>query len=249
MIILVGSIAIIFYVVLPILFFRFFQKRRNRVVNRIVSLPCFSGTVHGIAHEFLQIETEKTPTVTLEEGILSLDPKKTQYFTVSLRGRLLPLGWRDLIGVKTGGTVMLYLPDPENKKTLCVFHEERNRAAYIAGIKKMDSTIKNISKPYCIATGVMLEFLLFLTAIHNPEMTAIAILALFGIFGKALPYCPPGILLTFLSHHISSRATREKKRSRQLGTVGIAVYAAGILLNIAVLFFIISSVGFGGSFI
>ncbi|HHU36401.1 MAG TPA: hypothetical protein GXZ47_04140 [Treponema sp.] len=239
-IILVASIAVVFYVVLPILFSRLLQKRANAIVHRIVTLSHFSGTVHGTLNESLLIQTEKE--------IISLEPKKTQYYTVSLEERLLPLRWQDVVGIKMGGTVMIYLPDAKHKKTLCVFHEERNPAAYTARIQKADPSVKNIAKHYCTATGAMLEFLVFLNTLNYPQMTAVSILALFGIFGKALPYCPPGLLFTFLGRHLSTRSASNKKRSRQLSTVGIVIYTAGILVNIAVLFFIISSVGFGGSF-
>ncbi len=245
-ILILSTIAIVFYVLVPVFYMKLAQKRTDVILDRLRTSSCFSATVTGVSKSTISIQPDRTEKDTDEEEIITLHTTKTTFFALNLDDHLERLRWSDLLACKTGGTVMIYLPDTGNNRTLCVFHEERNPKAYEARIARAIPVTANPVKPFSIAAGVLLEFIIFLNALHSPDMTLVALLALIAIFGKALPYCPPGLLLTWLGHRIGRNTGKKDKKSRQRGTVGILIYTAGILLNIATLLFVISSTGLGG---
>lgn len=62
------------------------------------------------------------------------------------------------------------------------------------------------AKKWCVAAGIFLEVLILIEASRFPEYKTVGIFALIAIFGKALPYCPPGLFLTMTAHFIDTRA-------------------------------------------
>lgn len=244
-IVIITGIAVLFYASIPLLFAMVHQKNALKLLEILRTSPGIPATVQGLSEGNLVVQPDAGKQGSPKE-LMILRPKKTRFYGISLHGSFYPIRWRDILSFKQGGTVMVFQRDPQATKTLCIFHEERNVKAFQDRLDKALPSMDNTIKPYSIATGVLIEFVIFIHALQNPEMTAVSLLALIAIFGKALPYCPPGLLLTYYGHRITVHAGMETKKSRQRGTVGIALYIAGIVLNIAVLIFIISSVEPGG---
>jgi hypothetical protein len=244
---ILSAIAVVFYVLIPVLYARVHQKRTETILDRLRSSSCFSATVAGVFEDTLSVQPDRTLSDSPDEELMALNVKKTRFFALHLDDRIEQLRWGDLIACKTGGTLMIYLPGTEKAPAYCVFHEERNRKAYEARLNRAKPAAGNTVKPFSIAAGVLFEFIIFLHALHSAEMTPVALLALIAMFGKALPYCPPGLLFTWFGHRMTAETGTKDKKSRQRGTVGILIYTAGILLNIAALILIISSSGLGGN--
>lgn len=242
--VLISGIAIMFYVIIPVAVSWLQNKRNGYTMERLLSPNVFSGTISAVSRDTLYIQPSNTDQDTAghEERIL-LPSGKTRFFHLSLDGTLSRLAWRNLAAVQKNGTVMVYLPDARNRRAFCVFHQERNGSEYQSRLRKAIPEPDIPAKPFSIAAGVLLEFMIFLHALHSPRMTTVALFALIAIFGKALPYCPPGLVLTHFGHRITIQAVKDKKKRRQRGTVGVLVYSAGILLNITLLFLIISRTG------
>lgn len=242
--VLISGIAVFFYVIVPVAFARLNKRNNEYLMERLLLPNVFSATISGISRGILYVQPANTDEDTIEhEERILLPSGKTRFFQLSLDGTLIRLAWRDLPVVQKNGTVMMYLPDARYRKAICVFHQERNGSAYQSRLRKAIPERDIVAKPFSIAAGVLLEFMIFLHALQSPRMTTVALFALIAIFGKALPYCPPGLLLTHFGHRITIHAAKDKKKGRQRGTVGILVYTTGILLNIALLFLIISSTG------
>ncbi len=241
---LISGIAAVFYVIIPVAFARLQRRYNESVMERLLVPGVFSGIISGISRDTLYVQPANSDPEKdgLEERIL-LPLGKTQFFQLSPDGALTRLSWREITVAERSGTVMVYLPDARNRKAFCVFHQERNGSAYQSRLRKAIPEQETAVKLFSIAAGALLEFMIFLHALHSPHMTTVALFALIAIFGKALPYCPPGLLLTHFGHRITVQAAEDKKKCRQRGTVGILVYSAGILLNIALLFLIISRTG------
>ncbi len=244
---IISGIAVFFYILVPLASSRLLEKSNETIRERLLIPAVFAATVSGTSRGMLYVNPANTgQNLTDEEERILLPSGKTLFFQLFHDGTLNLMSWRDITAVKKGSTVMIYLPDAGYRKAICVFHEERNGSGYQARLRKAILDRDIMVKPFSIATGVLLEFMILLHALHDPHLTTVALFALIAIFGKALPYCPPGLLLTHVGHRITVRASEDKKKGRQRGTVGILIYSAGILLNIALLFFIISNTGLAG---
>lgn len=243
---LISGTALFFYAAIPLLFARITQRKAENMLQRLQETSYLAITVTGVSGRVLSV----SPVKTSEAGQMdTLDPKKTHFYGLAHSGTVFRIKWQDISAVKLGGTAMVYRPDANERKTVCVFHEERDTPTYDSVIANAILTAENAVKPYSVAVGVLIEFIFFLHALHQDRLSAIAIFSLIAIFGKALPYCPPGLLLTFLGQKLTASTVKRDKKSRQRGTAGILLYSAGILLNIAVLLIIISSTGLDGNII
>jgi len=232
----IAAIAFIAYVLIPGLAGAIVRFRLRRLTARLAA-----GAGSGAALEGVDLHA-----VTLSLGgageRLSLDSRETRFLTLDRAVGPIRLSWKSVRLVQAG-TALAYIPGPNRfKRPVCVFHEEgdiervREAAKGLLADRswKPDAGGSAITA-FSVATGVILEFLALIEASGTSGMELAAIAALVGVFGKALPYLPPGILLTIAG----------AKKNQQRGAAGFLMIALGTALNIAILFFAILKVGFG----
>jgi hypothetical protein len=245
---IVAAIALVAYILIPE-FARLaveWSRRRYRKVLR--SKASLDGTCEAFRDGKLTVKTDN-------EKAIELLPRKTRFFSLH-DGIAEFVPWRTIATIDRGIGVSVILPEKWRWYAVCVF---RNGATEIAEADVLMPTpggIKHVS----VAIGAFLEFLALLYSLGYAEGSAIAaqlghtidfgpsaasvsILALVAIFGKALPYCPPGLFLTLAAHGLTHDKRGHKKNRRRMAG-GFLLFATGIALNVAVIFFVISRVGF-----
>jgi len=244
-IVLVCAIAGFCYIIVPAIS-QLIAIIRRKLILRVIK---FSSGLFGSCTEcgkgLLTIKP-KNPALTQIE----IAAKKTQFFMLQKTGDLEKIEWKNLFLLQNGVTLAYYANPRRKGRGLCLFHEELNETELAARISRLDPPAKlpDPVKNFSIAIGAFLEFCVFLDSLQYDGMTSVSISALVAIFGKALPYCPPGLFFTMAAHlsgnrHVESDGAGLKK-SRQRRVVGFLLITAGILLNIAVIFFVIRKVGF-----
>jgi hypothetical protein len=171
---------------------------------------------------------------------MEITSKKTLFFMLQKTGDLEEIPWKNMFLLQSGVTLAYYANPRGKGRGLCLFHEELGETELSARISRLvpPARLPDPVKNFSIAIGAFLEFCILLDSLRYDGMTYVSISALVAIFGKALPYCPPGLFFTMAAH------LSEAKKSRQRGVVGFLLITAGILLNIAVIFFVIQKVGF-----
>ena len=230
----IAAIAFIAYVLIPGLAGAIVRFRLRRLTARLAA-----GSGSGASLEGVDLHA-----VTLSLGgsgeRLSLDSRETRFLSFDRAAGPIRLSWKSVRLVQAG-TTLAYIPGPNRfKRPVCVFHEEGERVREAAkGLIDSRSWKPEAGSgavtAFSVAAGVFLEFLALIEASGKSGMELAAIAALVGIFGKALPYLPPGILLTIAG----------AKKNRRRGAVGFLMIALGTALNTAILFFAILKVGFG----
>jgi len=251
-IMLVCVIALIAYVILPAAGALFVRGVWKRTLARFRNGPSMTGFCVGFSDRMLRIRSDAPDP----QGDFAVSPAKTLFFILRKTGECEKLAWNSVHLLLNGTTVCVWRADTRRKKDLCLFHEEKNAAALALriGALEIPEHYSNPIKLYSIASGAFLEFGLFLQFIQLPDMSIASISALVAIFGKALPYCPPGLFFTLAAHMsvgaIGGQPTEEldkkarAKKNRQRKTAGLLLMTAGIVLNIGAVFFVIRRIGF-----
>jgi len=244
-IVLVCAIAGFCYIIVPAISQLIAIIRRKRILRVLKGSTGQFGSCTECSKGLLTIKP-KNPDIPQKEIIA----KKTLFFMIQKTGDIEKIAWKNLFLLQSGVTLAYYAHPRRQGRSLCLFHEELNETELTARISRLDppSKLPDPVKNFSIAIGAFLEFCVFLDSLQYDGMTSVSISALVAIFGKALPYCPPGLFFTMAAHfsgsrHIWSDGSVQKK-SRQPGVVGFLLITAGILLNIAVIFFVIRKVGF-----
>jgi hypothetical protein len=224
--------------------------RRNctRLFARAVSEPLAGAVCAGFRDTALLVRPDKplrdgadtAGRQTTDDGddLIRINPRKTRFIMVQKQGLPERIRWKSLFLVQTGTTVALG-PEPRRfGRRICVFHEEKNAAILRERLASIELPVEVFTpvKAYSVAAGAFLEFLIFLESVTKSEPGAVTIAALVAIFGKALPYLPPGLFFTI--------ASVQTKKSRQRRVAGFLLMTAGVILNIAVVFFLVRKIGF-----
>ena len=244
-IVLVCAIAGFCYIIVPAISQLIAIIRRKRVHRILKGSSGQFGSCTECTKGILTIKP-KNPVVPQFE----IAAKKTRFFMLQKTGDLEAIAWKNLFLLQSGVTLAYYAHPRRQGRGLCLFHEELNETELAARISRIDppSRLPDPVKNFSIAVGAFLEFCIFLESLNYDGMTSVSISALVAIFGKALPYCPPGLFFTMAAHLSGSRNVGSEragsKKSRQRRVVGFLLITAGILLNIAVIFFVIRKVGF-----
>ena len=259
---LVCAIAFVSYVLIPAIVRLVRRHHWKNVIARFGKETGIDGICTGYQDGKLVIKTIRSPTTaaaatpaaTSENKNLLINPRKTRFYMFRKNGNPAIIPWRTVFLIKNGTTVSLLLGRKGKGRACCIFHEEKNAislAALAAQFSSPGEHNQGVPEPgsspvvyFCIATGAFLEFGLFLESLQHSDMGIVSMSALVGIFGEALPYLPPGLLLTLAGQIASPRSVRTKK-DRQRKTAGFLLKTAGIVLNIAVVFFVLRKIGFG----
>lgn len=240
-IILVCVIALISYVILPLIFQRMIKRRLSTMNLRLNTTPGIAGVCTSFNNGKLVIKT-----VTAESSTeIAIDAKNTFFYIFRKNEDIQRIAWRSICLLQNGTTLYYVKGSKGFTQNICVFYDEKSTAVLLERIKALSvpESLPNPFKPYCIASGAFLEFVLFLQFIQSPELGMASIAALVAIFGKALPYSPPGLFFT-IAVHLRDNKNVGTKKTRQYKTVGFLLLTAGILLNIAVIFLIIRNIRF-----
>lgn len=231
-ILIIVAIAITAYILVPGLAGIIARFRVKRLAVRLAAGSGAEATIEGVERNAV--------ILAFPDGRerLSLDSRETRFFIFDRETGPAKLPWKTVRLIQAS-TQLTYLAGKNRlKRGVCVFHS--GNGAVTADAKQLltkKSWIPETGplpiKAFSVAAGIFLEFLALLDALGQDSAPFVAIAALVGIFGKALPYLPPGILFTIAG----------AKKNRQRGATGFIFIALGTALNIAVLFLFILKVG------
>jgi hypothetical protein len=244
--VLVCAIAGICYIIAPAIS-QLVAIIRRKLIIRVLKGP--SGQFGSCVECGKDLLTIKPKNPAIDQYVIAA--KKTRFFMLQKTGDLEAIKWKNLFLIQSGVTLAYYASPRRKGRGVCLFHEELNETELAARISRIDppTRLPDPIKNFSIAIGAFLEFCIFLDSLQYDGMTSVSISALVAIFGKALPYCPPGLFFTMAAHLGGNRKGESdgggQKKSRQRRVVGFLLITAGILLNIAVIFFVIRKVGFG----
>jgi hypothetical protein len=236
-IIAIATIAAACYVLIPAVAGWISRFRIKRLVARIASGALRIGAIADVGVNSLSVAF---PADGARDGAaIEIDPRETRFYSFDPETGPVPLSWKSVRLVRLD-TAVAYLSAPNGlKRCVCVLHPREiaitgasKRIAETRGWRPEEGT--GAVKGFSVALGVFLEFLALIEAASNPGNELAEIAALVGVFGKALPYLPPGLILTIAA----------AKKKRQRNAADFLLVAVGTALNIAVLFFVILRVGF-----
>ena len=175
------------------------------------------------------------------QEIITILPSGTRFYIWDHQRALIRVRW-SVVHRMTRDALILYARDSsEREKPVVILPGPDGEPARLPKDGKLytESTEANPVVPYAVAVTIFAEFALLLRFTADPALRPAAIAALLGIIGKALPWCPPGLILT----HAAKKHNAKKKNRYTAGT-GL-VYTAGVLLNVAVIYLIIHITAFG----
>lgn len=241
--ILVIVVAIVFYYALPLSFKKLTMRRRAKDVGRLLSLTD-SKPVKGTLVSLNENIMTAAPAGSGEE--IRVVPNRTRFYLREENGVIEQLNW-DSVFLAQKGLSILWLPAKNRLgKNLCLISppgEGSGKQEEDAKFAEMrdDET----AKKWFVAAGAFLEFLFLVEASRFSAYKDVGIAALIAVFGKALPYCPPGLILTITAHYLKARNENpDIKKSRLQQKTGFALALLGIILNWGILFVLIREIGF-----
>jgi len=205
-----------------------------------------SGTIESpkATEAGLAASLSPTDSAPAQPTPIRLKPSRCRFFTLTDDGQTEPIRWRTVLLIRNDMPIWVIPPAPHHRRTVCVFHEcatsERLHATLELARDRGEHVVNPVT-PFSVAVGAFAEFLVFFQAMRDPTRKTEAVFALIAIFGKALPYLPPGVLLTVVARLI--QGTRAKK-SRLRWAIGFALVMLGVLLNVLAVFFVIRRVAF-----
>lgn len=240
-------IATLFYIIIPSMGQLFFVSRRKKLLSTLRSAKGIFAVCSSWHNETLTIDP-----VGMNELPFNIAPARTRFFILEKEGSLEKSAWNTVSLIKKGVTLLYFPGRTRHSRGICVFHEEttekslRERFGQLAETTRNGTTAELRLKYFSVAIGAFLEFFLFVESLGSslPDINAqlVSIAAIVAIFGKALPYCPPGLFLTLIAHFIAKKGSTPKK-NRQLRATGFALVIGGVALNIFVVFFVIARFG------
>lgn len=232
---LVAAIGVLFYALLPaasLAVLGTLRRRYSEALSGGTELRCTGAGIACILAREAESGTERR-----------LSPADTTFLLKTREGRLERLP-ANRLGLLIPGTVLRAAPHPFlRRRTLCALGYPAQESVPPAPDRPPAASEDPVRYLWA-AIGVFLEFALFVSWLGNTESPLPAVAALVGIFGKALPWCPPGLFLTLRAHLLASqRDSGDKKKDRRRRAVGHLLIAVGVLVNLAAVFFGISRTG------
>ncbi len=248
---IICAVAILSYVIVPAASQALLRRKRAKTARKLAAAQkkcarC-SDFRDGFIHAVPSVGSAKP--VGDATGDFVVNPAKTRLYAVEASGSLEPISWKSVSIVKVGAPIAVFDKPGRFSKGICLFHEERSEEDLVARLEAIaQSTVPHRPIPdpvkyAAIGVGAFVEFMIFISSLGEPDMNLESIAALVAIFAKALPYCPPGLLLTLVAQlAIAPRGGEKKSRKRR--AFGFATETLGVLLNVAVLFLAFQLVGF-----
>ena len=247
------AIAVVFYFLLPALaafvqerlaarwFFKLKQEALSSGVRAVLS---------GVSGRNLLIKSAASG------GFMPVSFAGTALFEACGEG-LRKIPWRYLVSVPKGIAVFYIPPEPlvsparrketaiekrllpffVRRKGACILFDGASGAFPLGLADPPPANSDNRLKPWFVALGAFAELALFLAFSADRELFIAAITALAAVFGKGVPYVPPGLFFT-----MAGNALAAKKRGARHAV--FAIKAAGIALNTA-LFLLLAAALYG----
>jgi len=233
---LIIAVALVCYALLPALSREYFARRWGRALALLEKGAI--GTCSGIESDGIHFSAAasaegKARTISTKTAAFILLSDEPTREIPAARLRRLDVGTRLIL---TEGTL------PFRRRVIGILEpgsaaEALKNPADIVASCPPAATIYDPLRYVWAAIGIFAEFTFFITwlgAFHSP-LPAVA--AMIAIFGKALPWCPPGLFLTLLAHHLVYKGGADKKKDRQRKAVGLLLVTTGVLLNLVAVFF------------
>lgn len=240
---LIAAIALIFNLVIPAASLAIRTRRRTMLMRSLSD--GISCTIADASRDKLDVQSKALESKELKNlgpaatsGTKSIPATYATFMQMRANGRIQLIRWDELVSVAVGTPVLLFAQ--AGGRYVCLLHsgkdrQEAERAISRAGAEGAVPERPDPVKPISVAIGAFLQFLIFLGTLSNKGMDAIAVLALVAVFARALPWCPPGLILTVTAHSMSARRQGQKK-SRRERAAGFIVAGTGVLLNLVLIF-------------
>lgn len=232
---LAAAVALVFYTLLPALSREAFRRRRRTQLELLRNGR--KGYCAGVGAEGIRF----VPAGTGSDNPVYIAPASARFLRVGHRA-ILELPGNKLRRIAVNAPMVLAEPPRRYRKRLAavlVNGETNLNALDPALLLGVYDPLRYV----WAALGIFIEFLFFITWLGAFSTPLPALAAMIAIFGKALPWCPPGLFLTLLAHRLAAKAGENKKKDRQRKTVGLLLVAVGVLLNLAAIFFGIRQTG------
>ncbi|ULQ60925.1 hypothetical protein K7I13_06605 [Brucepastera parasyntrophica] len=210
--VLVFFIAIAAYFLFPLFFSYLIRKNRRHILSRLQSEKAVTGLFSAASLHVLEFElTDKTAG---EPGKMMVPFKKNLFLTVSEDGVLKKTDPKEFALIKLGTMGLIFPAQTKRQRGLCILFTEALKPAQLPEPENLQFSEKpdNPAKPFCVMGGAFLEFLVFLESLRHPELGFVSFTAFAAIFGKAIPYCPPGFFLPFLTPLFMKLYKNEEKK-------------------------------------
>lgn len=246
-------VAAFFYVIAPLVSRQIAVSRRKRRLALLASAKGVFAVCSSWHNETLTIDPVGAGKIGKEKSDdlpFTVAPARTRFYVLEKEGTLERTSWHTVTLIKRGVTLMYFPGRTRHSRGICVFHEEtsekrlRERFAALAASTANGGTDALRAKYFSVAIGAFIEFLLFIESIGDERARIVSVAALLGIFGKALPWCPPGLAFTLASLYASGKRDPQKK-NRRLTAAGFALAFAGVALNVGIILFVIVRLGIG----
>lgn len=245
------GIALLFYVLVPLLEKGWNKQKEKRIIKDLQTYETqkpnqntylFTETKDKVLHAQNCFDTNKTILIPL---------KTTHFFTLRLdkesqMAQLQPLSIKNLFTMEKEERLWCANLNERTERFTCVILDSPKFAETSTIFAKIrtDKVFPQTAKYWSIALGVFFEFLILTQLLKTQSLNLLVFSVIIAIFGKALPYLPPGLICTLLSQKLfKSNETTSIKTEHTNNLARILLYIAGILLNIALLLSIFRYLG------
>lgn len=234
--VLVCVVALVFYAILPAASGTAFDWRRKSIFAALETGTW--GSCAGINAGKI-LFAPAIPAVGTPEPPRELTPGVTVFIAFSREGKPEEIPSRRLRRLDVGTPLYRAGGVIPGNRAVCAILEQREGVSFPSlAAKAMTRPAFDPLRYVWAAIGVFIEFALFVAWISRADSPIPAIAALIAIFGKALPWCPPGLILTLWAHNLATRSrSGDKKKDRRMRTAGQLLVALGVLANLVVVFF------------
>ncbi len=240
---LVAGVALLWYVIFPRLARTMARRKTEKRISFLKKCIQSSEAIYlfsGFSGQALECTQEHTSSA------IQIEPGKTRFFLLDRSHILHELEWRNVQTLRSG-TPLLYTEVPGwPRKAVCVIQDGRADIPFRTLISALTPAqhIPRDDTHWFTAFGIFFSALLFLRFLQLEESDFPGLAALLAIFGRLLPWFPPGLVLTLGAHWLYHLTDDDEKKSRRRRISGNIMEIAGILLNIAAFFFLIVKTGF-----
>jgi len=256
---LILAVAIGCYTVLPALSHAAYRARWKRVLALLGKGT--KGSCAGIEAGNILLAPDRRaetspgdapPGGEPREGNLPIPAKKTVFLFISADAPPGEIPRQSLRELAVGAPLFLSEGTLPLGRRVCAFLDPRAEALNAAAFAKMVAGYPVPPKVYdplkyaWAAIGVFVEFLFFVAWLGASFSPLPAVAAMVAIFGKALPWCPPGLFLTLYANYLSGKVSGDKKKDRRRRAVGHLLVAVGVSVNLVAVFFGIRQTGWIG---
>lgn len=257
--ILAVAVALVSYTILPALSKAWFRQRRKRLAAYLGAGT--AGFCAGAGRDGIRFVPAGAPVAAGSAAAeqVSIPPGKAIIFRITDAG-ITELPGSKLRQISVHTPMILAQQVLPFRRRLAAVAETGNRLLEPDALMERLNAPGDLTDPLryvWAAAGIFTEFLFFITWLGAYSTPLPALAAMIAIFGKALPWCPPGLFLTLAAHRLSAprRTVRRsqndrgtagnlaaiaqvegKKKDRQRRAVGLLLIAVGVVLNLAAIF-------------